>query len=244
MRHFITMLGFNTPAMIRGALENFEATTTDQEHRRCVKTLFNPGYPGNSEQTLKNLASEFGWWFANIPNKGVMENHNVAIHEYCHMEAGDTYSCFDPDVRWQQKGWLTAAEEILNAFEDVVFVCAAREFYDEKWLIDSHVRKLHELPSGTRYATFQQLVAWSTGVWKGEWLAKRPRHFKAAHPYYGWCEHADVDYMGKHRKRWLSLVDHYDHHLGAEPIYCEWKIACAKGETNLDFQTWLNERGK
>lgn len=242
MRDFIVCLGYNSPAMIRGALENFEATTTDAEHRRCVKTLFNPGFPGNSEQTLKNIASEFGWWFANIPNEGVMGNHNRVIHEFCHMEPGDTYTCFDPDVRWQQNGWLSAAKEILFSQEDVVFVCAAREFYDEKWLIDTHGRTLHLLPSGARYARFKELVAWSTGVWKGDWLAKRPRDFKAAHEWYGWAEHADVAHMQKHKKKWLSMVDHYDHHLGADPIYCEWKVACAKGICNIDFGTWLNER--
>ena len=110
-RSFITILGYNSIEMIRGALENFQNTTTDLEHRRCVKTLFNPGFPGTTEEELKALAVEFGFWYANIPNDGVMGNRNRAIHDYYHMEKGDTYICFDPDVRWQQKGWLTVRKK-------------------------------------------------------------------------------------------------------------------------------------
>lgn len=242
MRVFITCLGYNKPAMIRGALENFEETTTDLEHRRCVKTLFNPGFPENSEAELKDLAAEFGWWFTNIPNEGVMGNHNRVIHDYCHMQKGDFYVCWDPDVRMQQKGWLSAAVEVLNAHEDVVFVCPALPFHNEEWCYTQHGRTLHELPSKTKFAKYTHLLAWSTGVWKGEWLAKRPRDFKAAHPVYGWTEHADIDLMNKHGKKWLSLVDFYDHHLGSDPVYCEWKIACAKGETLETYNLWLANR--
>lgn len=242
MRHFITCLGFNTPEMIRGALQNFEDTTTDSEHRRCVKTLYNPWFPGNLEADLKAIASEFGWWFANIPNEGVMSNHNRVIHDYCHMEPGDTYTCFDPDVRMMNKGWLTAANEVLFSKDDVVFVCLSRPFHDEPTCAGPHGRKIHTLPSGTRYATYSQLIAWSTGVWKGEWLAKRPRNFKAAHPQYGWTEHADVALMQKHEKKWLSLVDFYDNHLGSGAEYSAWKLACAKGETDLEFAKWLSKK--
>ncbi len=241
MRIFANMLAYNSLEMIRGGLENFEKTTTDLEHRRLVKTVFNPGFPGNSEVAVKALASEFGWWFANIPNEGVMGNHNRVIHEYCHMEKGDYYICADPDVRWDKAGWVTESIEVLESDPDFVFVCAARPFYDEEWLIEGHGRSVHTLPSGTRYAKFKQLVAWSTGIFKGEFLASRPRDFKAVNKWYGWSEHADVDRMYKLGKKWVSLVDHYDHHLGADPVYCKWKTAQAKGESTESFDEWLKK---
>jgi hypothetical protein len=171
-----------------------------------------------------------------------MENWNYCIHELAHMRKGDYLICHDPDVRWQQRGWLTAAIEILESDENCVFVCAARPFYDEKWLIDSHGREVHSLPSGVRYATFKQLVAWSTGIWKGDWLAMRPRDFAAAHPLYGYVEHRDVELMNEHKKTWRSLVDFYDFHTGSDPIYCEWKTACAQFKTSEPYEVWLKRR--
>lgn len=249
MRIFATMLGYNSPEMVRGALENFEATTTDEEHRRLVKTLFWCEYPLPDVETnrreLHAMAAEHGWWVTNIPNRGVMENHNVAIHEYCHLQPGDFYICFDPDVRMQQKGWVSAMIAALRSEPSAVFCCAAMPHHDEEWCYTQHGRAITYINSqepgepSLRVARYRQLLAWSMGMWKGEWLAARPRDFKAAHPLYGWTEHADIDLMHKHGKTWLSLVDYYDHHLGAEPSYVEWKIACAQSKTRVPFDEWL-----
>lgn len=247
MRVFAFMLGFNRAEMVRGGLENFEATTTDQEHRRLVKTLIICQYPlpsvDENRAELLKLAAEFGWWCTEIPNAGVMENHNVCIHDLAHLQAGDYYVCADPDVRWQQKGWLSASIEALSWNDETVFCAAALPHHDEEWCWKAHGRVITKLPSGLRIARYRQLLAWSTGVWKGEWLAARPRNFKAKHPQYGWTEHADIELMHQHGKKWLTLVDYYDHHLGSEPQYVEWKIECAQGKTSLPFNVWLQKKG-
>lgn len=246
MRIFATCLGFNTPEMVRGALQNFEDTTFDFEHRRMVKTLFYCDFPLPDQETnrreLHKIGAEFGWWVTNIPNEGVMANHNRAIHEYCHMVPGDFYITFDPDVRMQLRGWVSAMIEALQSDPNVVFCCAAMPHHDEKWCSDQHGRTIHSLPTGVRIAKYKALLAWSMGMWKGEWLAARPRDFKAAHPFYGWTEHADVDRMNAAGKKWLSLVDFYDHHLGADPIYVEWKVGCASGKIVVSFEKWLARR--
>lgn len=246
MRIFLTCLGHNSAEMVQGALENLEETTSDHEHRRLVKTLFLCQYPLPSEnenrQALLELGAKFGWWTTEIPNFGVMENHNKAIHDFYRMRPGDFYVCFDPDVRMQQKGWISAMVEALESEREAVFCAAALPFHDEEWCYNGHGRTVSTLPTGLRISRYKALVAWSMGMWKGEWLAARPRDFKAAHPVYGWTEHADLALMEKHGKTWLSTTDYYDHHKGADPIYCEWKIACAQGKTNLKFGDWLKER--
>lgn len=241
MRIFVTMLGFNRPEMIRGALENFEATTTDAEHRRCVKTLFYCGYPfpEDNRDELHRLAVEFGWWVTDIPNEGVMANHNRAIHDYCHMRTGDFYVTFDPDVRMQEKGWLSAMVEALGSDPNAMFCCAARRFHNDSWCEEQHGRSIHQLPSGLRIARYRHLIAWSMGMWKGEWLAARPRDFKADAPHYGYAEHADYARLCDQRKTWVSLVDFYDDHQGAEPLYTKWKAESAAHRTKLSFHDWL-----
>lgn len=236
------MLGFNTPEMIRGALENFENTTTDAEHRRLVKTLFNPWYPGNTEEQLRALACEFGWWIANIENRGVVENHNVAIHEYCHMQKGDTYITFDPDVRMQEKGWVTAMLDALASDENTVFCCAAREFHHEKWLIDQHGQTIQTRPNGTRVARYRELIAWSMGMYKGEWLACRPRNFAAENPVYGWAEHCERDRMNAAGKTWCQVIDFHDFHMGANQDYTKWKQLSSDKKTTQKFEDWLKCR--
>lgn len=251
MRIFAVCLGFNTPEMVRGALENFEATTTDEEHRRLVKTLFWCGYPlpdvESNRRELHALAAEYGWWVTDIPNRGVMENHNVAIHDYCHLVPGDFYICFDPDVRMQQTGWVSAMVDALRSDANAVFCCAARPYHDEDWCAKAHGRTVSAIrrpmpsaPAGDlRIARYRELIAWSMGMWKGEWLAARPRYFKASHPHYGYAEHADIALMKKHRKTWLSLVDYYDHHVGSDVQYTAWKVECAGGKTKAPFDQWL-----
>lgn len=248
MRVFIVMLGYNRADCVRAAMENLEATTTDEEHRRLVKTVFLCQYPlpsvsQNREEIIK-LAAEFGWWHAEIPNGGVMENHNQAIHDYCHMQPGDFYVVFDPDVRMQQKGWITAMIDALRSEDRAVFCAAAREFHHHDWMQKApYNRKVHTLPSGVRVSKFDTLVAWSMGMWKGEWLAARPRDFKMAHKFYGYAEHADLALMEKHGKTWNSVTDYLDHHQGSpDELYTQWKLASAQGATSADFNSWLAGR--
>lgn len=246
MRIFVTMLGFNTPTMIREALINFEETTLTTEHTHMVKNLFLCGYPipnaENNDHVTEQLARHYGWNSIKIPNKGGLENHNVAIHEHMRMGVGDYYVTFDPDVRMQQKGWVTAMRNALEQTEpETVYVAAARPYHDEDWCSKQHGRKIITLPSGLRVAKYQRLIAWSIGMFKGEWLAARPRDFKAKNEFYGYFEHADLELMQKHRKKWCTLVDYYDHHQSACPVYTEWKRQCADGSTTIKFEDWLQK---
>jgi len=247
MRIFVNVIAYNSVEVVRGALENFEAITTDSEHRRMVKTIFNPGYPlpsvAENETALKKLAHEFGFWFANIPNEGVLGNHNRIIHEFLHMEPGDYYVIYDPDVRIQEKGYISAAIEVLQSEPNIVFVCPSREFHHEKWCVDQHGRQLYTLPSGLRVAKYRSLIAWSCGVFKGEWLACRKRNFAAENPVYGYSEHCEYDRMNDAKKKWRQLADFHDYHLGADALYTEWKKLSSDKKTRQPFDAWLKERG-
>ena len=63
MRVFCVMLGFNTPEVIRGAMEQFQETV-EADHK-IVKWFFDPGYPLPEKQINqalnKTLCSTFGW---------------------------------------------------------------------------------------------------------------------------------------------------------------------------------------
>ncbi len=247
MRIFITMLGYNRADMVKGALENLEATTTDEEHRRLVKTIFLCQYPlptvEQNRTDLNKLAADYGWWRAEIPNEGVMGNHNRAIHEYCHMSPGDFYVTFDPDVRMQEKGWISAMVQALNSDPSAMFVCASRPFHDMEWCAKQHGRTISTLPSGLRISRYNNLLAWSMGMWKAEYLINRPRDFKQMNAYYGYSEHADADRLRATGKTWMQLTDFYDHHLCAiDPNYTEWKKVSASGATNKPFDQWLRGR--
>lgn len=248
MRIFITMLGYNRPEVIRGAMEQLEATTTDAEHRRLVKTVFNVQYPlggvdQNREATIK-LAREFGWWHAEIPNLGVMANHNTALHDYCHIEDGDFYVTYDPDVRMQKKGWISAMMEALNSDPSAMFCCSALGFHKDDWMQKPpYNRKIQVLPSGLRIARYNCLIAWASGMWKGEFLKTRPRHFGIKGCYYGESEGGDARRLAEHKKTWLSVADYVDDHLGAiDPEYTEWKQLWAHGKILLPFDQWLKVR--
>lgn len=256
MRVFVTMLGYNRPEMIRDAMVNLEETTTDAEHRSIVKALFPCEYPipdaEANRQELHRLAREFGWVFKDIPNEGVMGNHNQVIHEFAHMGKDDFYVTFDPDVRMQQRGWISAMVAALRSDEQTVFCCAARPFHNEQWCVEQHGRTLSEvvvpdlrdsaLDVKYRVARYQHLLAWSVGMWKGEWLASRARHFTADNPWYGYAEHADLRRMEDYGKKWCQVPDFYDHHLGAEPLYTEWKLLSAQKKVSAPFDAWLRSR--
>lgn len=241
------MLGFNRPEMILGAMQNLDDTTTDAENRRIVKTVFDCGYPfpdpALNSVELHKMAAQFGWNVIKIPNRGVVENHNVAIHEHHRLQHGDFYVTFDPDVRMQQKGWVTAMVNALRSDDSTVFVCAARPFHDEEWCSTQHGRTIDTLPgSGFRVGRYRRLIAWSMGMYKGEWLACRPRDFCASNPFYGYSEHCELDRMNQAGKTWCQVVDFYDHHLGAEPLYTEWKSLSASHKVRVPFEEWLGDR--
>lgn len=243
MRVFITLLGFNTPGMVRAAVENLEKTTTHIEHRSLIKTIFDPGYPGNDPAHIKAIAVDNGWWHTPIPNESVMGNHNRVIHDFYRMEPGDYYVCFDPDVRMQEVGWVSAMVEALNSDPNIVFCAASRRYHNEKWCSDQHGRTIHSLPSGLRVSKYRELIAWSTGMWKGEWLAARPRDFKGDAPVYGYTEHADIRLMQTHGKKWVALSDFYDDHTGGpDARYATWKQESADRKTEAKFEDWV--RGK
>lgn len=240
------MLGFNSPTMIEAGLQNFE-DTVDPSHS-LVKVFFECGYPlPNSidETREKNtaLARKYGWLVIPIPNHSVTENHNVAIFDHCRVETGDFYITFDPDVRMQQKGWVPAMVEALESDPNTVFVTANRSYRDADWCWKGHGRSIHVLPSGLKVARYQQLVAWSMGMYKGDWLKNyMGREFKAKNPVYGYGEHAMVELMAKHGKTWCEVNSFYDEHLSSEVVYSKWKTESAGGQTKLRFEDWLKSQ--
>lgn len=247
MRIFIVCLGYNRHDVIRGAMENLEATTTDVEHRRLVKTVFNCQFPlpsvaENRAKTIE-LAREFGWWHAEIPNEGVMGNHNRAIHEYCHIQPGDFYVTFDPDVRMNKPGWISAMVEALNSDPRAMFCSSAMDFHHHDWMQKPpYNRKVTQLPSGLNVARYDCLIAWPSGMWKGEYLASRPRNFAQRGKFYGWSEHADHARLVQNNWTWLSVPDYVDHHLGSpEESHIKWKQASASGATSKPFDQWLRD---
>jgi len=242
-RYFIFTLGFNTPEMIEGALQNFEETTTAEENRHAIKTLLHPGFPGNTPEMLSDLAVKYGWWGAvNVPNISIMENWNYCIHSLAHMRKGDYLFCFDPDVRMGKPGWITAMVEALNSDDDAVFCSAGMDFHTHDWFVREYGQQITVLPSGVRVARYNQLIAWSSGAWKGEWLAARPVDFKAPNKVYGYLEHADLALMAKHKKTWISVPDYVDYHRCSDPVYSQWKVESAQHKTDKHYAEWLNGR--
>lgn len=248
MRIFITMLGYNRAETVRDAMINLEEFTTDAEHRRLVKTVFLCQYPlpsveENRAKIIK-AAREFGWWYAEIPNQGVMANHNTALHDYCHIDDGDFYVTFDPDVRFRKVGWISAMIEALNSDPTAMFCSSALDFHHHDWMYQHpYNRKVTTLPSGLNIARYNCLISWASGMWRGEFLKTRPRDFAQMGKYYGWSEHADYDRLLFHRKTWLSVADYVDYHLGApDALYTDWKQESAGGKTDLSFNEWLEKR--
>lgn len=240
MRVFITLLGFNTSEMVREAAINLEETTLPEEQKFLIKTIFDPGYPGNDPKVLKQIAVDHGWWHTPIPNESVMGNHNRVIHDFYRMQEGDFYVCFDPDVRMQGRGWVSAMVQALKSDPTAVFCAASRTYHNEKWCSDQHGRTITQLPSGLRISRYRELIAWSTGMWKGEWLAARPRNFKGDNAVYGFTEHADLRLMKEHKKTWLAVTDFYDDHKWSpDPRYIAWKKESADGKTSARFEEWV-----
>lgn len=247
MRIFITTLGYNRAEMVRGCFENLNQMTLLSEQDKLVKTLCVLGYPLPSPEEnrveLLAIAERFGFSVVEFPNVGVMQNWNTVIHDHLKMETGDYLVTWDPDVRMQQPGFLSAMIDALERDPDNVFVCAARPYHDEEWCIKQHGREVITLPSGTRVGIYRDLIAWSTGMFKAEFLNTRPRDFKATGEVYGWTEHADVRRMKLLKKKWVSLVDYYDHHLGAmDESYTKWKVESAQTKTTDTFDVWLKKQ--
>jgi len=242
-RYFVFTLGFNKAEMIEGALQNFEETTTAEENRHVIKTLINPWFPGTEREALCSLAGKYGWWGpVDVPNISIMENWNTCIHDLAHMRKGDYLFCFDPDVRMGKVGWISAMVEALDSDDSAVFCSAGMDFHTQDWFVKDYQQKITVLPSGVRVARYGQLIAWSSGAWKGDWLAARPRDFKAPNKVYGYLEHADLALMKKHGKTWVSVPDYIDYHKGSDPVYSQWKIESAQHKTDIHYAQWLKDR--
>ena len=248
MRIFVTMVGYNRHDVVRDAMQSLEDTTTDAEHRRLVKTVFLCQYPIPSVDVNRakiiEAAKEFGWWYAEIQNQGVMANHNTALHDYCHIDDGDFYITYDPDVRFKKVGWISAMVEALQSDPTAMFCSSALDFHHHDWMQKKpYSRKVTTLPSGLKISRFDCLISWASGMWRGDFLKTRPRDFAQLGKYYGWSEHADYDRLLEHKKTWLSVTDFVDYHLGApDAEYTAWKICSARKETELSFNEWLKTR--
>lgn len=242
MRTFVVCLGFNTSEIIRGAFNNYVNTVTPEED--IVKWFFDPGYPGNDPESLKNLCSSFGWTYTKIDNEGVLANWNKVIHEHLNMVKGEFLVTFDPDVRMDEIGWLPAMRDILSSDDRLHFCSSSRDFHSHDWMqVPPYSRKLNRTAGGINYSTWDCLISWASGMWKSDLLITRPRNFGCAGKYYGWNEHADYDRLLAHGKTWCSATDFIDWHSPETPqdaTYIEWKVKSAHKQTELKYEEWLN----
>lgn len=245
---YVHMLCFNNPTMIRGALENFRDTVEDDP--RIVKVMFEIGYPLPSPDETKAaiiaLAAEFGWGLHSMENKGVAGNWTQAF-DYFKPSDEDVIIGFDPDCRMRPKGWLPAIAEVNAAHPEAPCVIPNRDYRDEEWCWKGHGReKFIDEKTGYQLGRYKQLVAWSLGTHRCDWLnlLRKEGEFKAYAPFYAWSEHWQYDQLKKHGKDWLELCDFYDDHQGSEELYSKWKVASAKNETVKRFEEWLKEDQK
>lgn len=239
------MLAFNRHDVVRGAMENFEDTVIPNPD--YVKWCFDPGYPiGQPENSefIKTLCETFGWKYTRIENEGVLGNWNTVIHDHLGMVNGDFLITYDPDVRMDKRGWVPAMVEALRSEDSAVFCAASMWFHQHEWMYQPpYNRKVRALPSGVNIAKYDCLIAWSSGMWKADFLITRPRNFSCRGRWYGWNEHADYERMLKHGKTWLQVADYIDRHLGsADSSYAEWKQEAASGKTALRFEEWISGR--
>jgi hypothetical protein len=216
----------------------------DPNHE-IVKCFFDPGYPlDDKEENMrlnKQLCSTFGWSYTQIPNEGVLGNHNRVIHEHLNMQNGDFYITFDPDVRMNRRGWLPAMVEALNSDPTAMFCSSALDFHHHDWMQKPpYNRKVTELPTGLRISRYDCLIAWASGMWRADALITRPRDFGARGKYYGWNEHSDYERLLKNNWTWLSVADFVDNHLGSpDAKLVEWKQKTAAGHIEEKFEDWV-----
>lgn len=243
MKTFVHMLAFNTISMIRGGLENYRDTVVDRPD--IHRTLFWCGFPlpsrSENHAACLQMALEFGWNFKAIENRGVAKNWEQVVFDHFKPEGDDVVVGFDPDVRMRAKGWLPAMEEILRLDTDnrTVFVAADRPYYEEKWCADQHGHSVREVRVGVEVSEFRELVAWSMGAYRGDWLMSLGE-IDAHNKIYGYGEHWMRDRMNERGTRWVVARGHMDDHLPADcPEYLDWKIQSARMKTKLRFEEWI-----
>jgi hypothetical protein len=250
MKMHIVMLGFNRPETIQGAMEALVNTTLEHEKELISKRFFFCQYPlpsiEENRHKCRSLCKEYGWQFDEIPNEGVLFNHNRVIHEYLNMDDADFYFTYDPDVRLISPGWVSAFIEALQSDNNAMFCCSALDFHHHDWMQrPPYSRKVTELPSGLKIARYGCLISWASGAWKAHFLKSRPRNFGRREVLYGESEFADHKRLKEQNKTWISLVDFVDYHLGApDQEYIQWKKDWAHGKTLKPFDLWLQEGNK
>lgn len=244
---FAICLAHNRTEIIRGGLENFEATTTPEEKAMCVKQLYFCSYPlpsiEQNREDCKKLCEEFGWRFMEIPNVGILANHNLVLHELSGIKNGDYYITFDPDVRWGSIGWVSATKDIFDFDPDIMFISSGLDFHHhEQFKNPPYSRRVRSTPSGTNFGEWGCVVSWASGTWRADFLLTRPRHF-GEDVMYGNSESTDYARLMAYKKKWVSLVDFIDKHFGApDQIYLDWKLAWAHGKTNKSFIDFIKEK--
>lgn len=243
MKTLVHMLCYNSEEMIRGALENFRETVDDDES--IVKVMFEVQYPLPSKEEsfsyVKKLAELYGWGFHSIPNKGVAGNWTQAF-DYFNPADDDVIVGFDPDCRMRPKGWLKAITEVNAAHPEHPCVIPNRTYHDEKWVHEGHGRTIYtDEKTGYRLGKYRQLIAWSLGSHRCDWLRflRGQGEFAAYSKVYSYSEHWQYDQLLKHGKHWVELVDYYDDHVVSDALYTKWKHESAAKTTDLFFEDWL-----
>ena len=239
-RLHVHCLTFNTLDMVSKSLERFDKLT--HKYPVTTKLLVDQhwplvAHPLEHSKALQELARYHNWTYVKpFRNRGVGGSWDWVVRE---LDLGDDDVIWgaDADEVMQTTDYLDAAMRVFNNAPEC-YTVQANQDHGEYLTYPKDELVL----GGEPVWRFHQPIAWSCGGFSVAWL-KRLGGFLQMHPHYGFVETAMCNAAKPYGGRFYILKNHFNQHIKIqEPLYVEWKLACANHQTNDTFADWLKAK--
>jgi hypothetical protein len=198
---------------------------------------------------LKDLASEYGSEYLQMPNIGCSQNW-TNIYKALNMDNSDILAGADPDEHPINKNWIRAMGNVLRSSDRIALASLIMD-NQVPLMKDFQIKK--KIINGEQVYWLAGLINWALIGISGEFLHKIGEipHPEIA-PIYGWIESELYPLIITNYYKWVFLPDYQVHHTdfelgdpGTSSLLREWKneiVLKVKETGQSDFCDWLKNK--
>jgi hypothetical protein len=198
---------------------------------------------------LKNLASDYGSEYLQMPNVGVSQNW-TNVYKALNMDNSDILTGADPDEHPINQNWIRAMGNVLRSPDKIALVSLIMD--NQIPLIkDFKIKK--KVINGENVFWLVGLINWALIGISGEFLNKIGEiPYPKIAPKYGWIESELYPLIVKNDYKWVFIPDYQVHHTdfelgdpGTSSLLREWKneiVFKVKETGQPDFCDWLKHK--
>lgn len=233
---YLATIAYNQEDFVREALEHDSASIIPYSYDEWV--VFDPSYPLNKDpRGIEILSEQYGREYVKIENKGCHKNFQQAF-EYFKPNDDDIFIPLCPDAR-PSPGSIQAIVDVLRGDPRCFTAQLNRPGDYSVYPKQQHVVGGHEV------LYFRDMIAWSFGGFRCDWVNKAGG-FDFNDHWYGGVEAFLCQRLYPMGGRWYFIKNYYDYGKASpDELYQKWKLCTAGfGDTLTasSFEEWLKEQ--